>query len=304
MTSDAFLKSIQENSFSLGLTWNLHPGTTVRAGSGLVDVTMDGDTTAIQAISLVGGVGANSRVMLLLVPPSSIYIVGFLDTVAGYRYSDTVFYALNGSFNPANYPGLRAVRVRCQAGGNGGGGAAVTVASQTSGGSGGQGGGYAESFITAAVLGTSPITVTVGAGGGGNSGASGSEGGDSSFGSLVIADHGDASSVGLVAGAAGTAGWVDGGGGGVQSNTGDFIVTGGGGGSGGRLGVSGAAGGMGGGSFLGHGGRGCGVTTGSQAGLNGVSWGSGGGGAANGPSHSALVGGDGAHGLVIVDVYV
>src|SRR5678809_1768932 len=43
---------------------------------------MDGDdsNTKIQAISLIGYLGANVRVMLLVTPPSSIYIVGLIQT--------------------------------------------------------------------------------------------------------------------------------------------------------------------------------------------------------------------------------
>lgn len=232
----------------------------------------------------------------------SLVVAGAFTPSVGYLYSQTVFYAANGTFSKGSYTGLRAVRVRCVAGGNGGGGAAATAASQTSGGSGGQAGGYAESWILAASLASSE-TVTVGAGGAGVSGASGAEGADTSFGSLVVADHGDANSVGLVAGTAGTGGFVRGGQS-TQFNTGDLIIAGTGGGSGGRLGTSGAVGGTGGPSPLGAGGGGAGITTGSAAGQNAVSWGAGGGGAANGPSNAARAGGNGGNGLVIVDIYV
>lgn len=232
----------------------------------------------------------------------NLVVAGSFTPSVGYLYKQTVFFVANGTFTKASYTGLRAVRVRCQAGGNGGGGAAATAASQTSGGSGGQAGGYAESFILAASLAANE-TVTVGAGGAGVSGASGAEGADTSFGSLVVADHGDTGSVGLVAGTAGTAGWVRGGQD-LQFNTGDLIISGSGGGSGGRLGTSGAAGGTGGNSPLGAGGGGAGITTGSAAGQNAINWGGGGGGAANGPSNSARAGGNGGNGIVIVDIYV
>jgi hypothetical protein len=40
----------------------------------------DDSNTRIQAISLIGYLGANVRVMLLVTPPSSIYIVGLVQT--------------------------------------------------------------------------------------------------------------------------------------------------------------------------------------------------------------------------------
>jgi hypothetical protein len=232
----------------------------------------------------------------------SLVVGGAFTPSTGYLFKQRVIFTANGTFTKASYTGLRAVRVMCQAGGNGGGGAAATGASQTSGGSGGRGGGYAESFILAAALASSE-TVTVGAGGAGVSGASGAEGGDSSFGSLVIADHGDSSSVGLVAGAGGTGGFVTGQAG-TQVNTGDLVIGGGPGGAGGRLGTSGAVGGTGGNAVLGPGGGGTGITTGGATGNGGRSYGGGGGGACVGPSLAARAGGDGAAGIVIVDVYV
>jgi hypothetical protein len=79
---NTLLQAVQQNSFSLGLTWNLHPATVADGGAGLISVIMDGDdsNTRIQAISLIGYLGANVRVMLLVTPPSSIYIVGLVQT--------------------------------------------------------------------------------------------------------------------------------------------------------------------------------------------------------------------------------
>lgn len=220
----------------------------------------------------------------------------------GYVYSETVYYTTNGNFSKGSYAGLQAVRVRVQAAGNAGGGAPATGASQTSGGSGGASGGYAESFLLAASL-AATETVTVGTGGTGVSGAAGNEGGDSSFGTLVVADHGDANSVGLSSTVAGTPGLVSGGRG-TYTQTGQLTIAGAGGGAGGRLGTTGALGGVGGSSPLGEGGSGNGITTGTGQGQAGKGYGSGGSGSCIGPSNSALAGGAGADGIVIIDIYV
>jgi hypothetical protein len=299
------VQAVVENAKALGIKWTLRPGyiSSLDFTQATASVVLDGDDTSITAINILGPINLNARVMCLIVPHEAVYVIGRLGNYGlGYQLSQTVQFTGSGTFTKSDYTGLRAVRVRCQAGGNGGGGAAATGASQTSGGSGGQGGGYAESFILTALLAASE-TVTVGGGGAGNSGASGSEGADSSFGTLVVADHGDASSVGLVAGAAGTGGFVTGGKT-TQTSTGDLTISGGGGGAGGRIGVSGAVGGTGGSSQLGNGGSGSGVTTGAAAGTDGTLYGAGGGGACVGPSQTARAGGAGAAGIVLVDIYV
>jgi hypothetical protein len=82
MNVNTLLQSMQENAFSLGFTWNLHPATVVEGGSGLVNVNMDGDSanTTIQAVSLVGTLIPDARVMLLLTPPASIFVIGIIST--------------------------------------------------------------------------------------------------------------------------------------------------------------------------------------------------------------------------------
>src|SRR5690606_34295960 len=111
---------------------------------------------------------------------------------AGYVYGGTVYFTSSGTFTKADYPGLRAVRVKVQAGGGGGGGAAGTSPGEEAAAAGGGGGEYAESFIPASGL-SAAETITVGTGGsGGAAGFNiGSTGGDSSFGSHVVAKGGD-----------------------------------------------------------------------------------------------------------------
>jgi hypothetical protein len=119
--------------------------------------------------------------------------VGWVHTASAgtpsYDFVETVYFTSSGTFSKADYPWLRAIRVKCQGGGGAGGGV-------TSGGSGvaeagsGSGGGYAESFITDIAGLDATVTVTRGAGGAGVSGGNGNAGESSSFGALVIGDGG------------------------------------------------------------------------------------------------------------------
>jgi hypothetical protein len=106
-----------------------------------------------------------------------------------YAFRETVYFTSNGTFTKADYPWLRAIRVRVVGGGGGGGGAATTSSNQTANAEGGPGGVYAESFITNIAGLSASVTVTVGSGGsGGSAGANnGAAGGNSSFGSTVSA---------------------------------------------------------------------------------------------------------------------
>jgi hypothetical protein len=94
---------------------------------------------------------------------------------AVYRFVTTVYFTSSGTFTKADYPWLRAIRVKCQGGGGGGGGAATTGVGQQAISSGGAGGAYAESFITNIAGLDASVTVTRGAGGTG--GAAGNNAG-------------------------------------------------------------------------------------------------------------------------------
>jgi len=213
----------------------------------------------------------------------------------GYQYWKTVTFSANGTFTKADHVGLRAVRIRCQAGGGAGGGAAATAAGEGSAGGGGEGGAYAESFKVAADL-AAAETVTVGAGGTGVSGGNGNVGGTSSFGTLVSAAGGDAGT----ATAASATGASLSGATSTQAMTGDVQIGGGGGGACVRD-LAKSFGGQGGDSAMGTGGRGAGQ---GIAGSNGRGYGGAGGGAANNASEAARAGGNGTGGRVLVDVYV
>lgn len=154
-------------------------------------------------------------------------------------------FAASGSYTlPTN---AVSVEVHCIAGG-GGGGAGRRGATSTArfGGGGGGGGEYRAARLTAATVGTSPVTVTVGGGGAGGTysgtndqnGGNGGTGGTTSFGSHCVATGGGAGQGGSTT--AGTAG--AGGSGGTGSLANANGGAGGAGGGGGGNGTSGSQG--------------------------------------------------------------
>lgn len=71
----------------LGLKWRITPATTgansyVGAG-GYIGVTLDGDTSISTAVSLVGPIQPGARVMVLDVPPTNKYVIGWVGATAG-----------------------------------------------------------------------------------------------------------------------------------------------------------------------------------------------------------------------------
>lgn len=206
-----------------------------------------------------------------------------------YRLSQTVYFTGSGTFSKASYPWLKAVKVRLVGGGAGG----ASAGSNNTGSGGGGGGGYAEKFITDITGLASSVTVTVGAGGnGGGSGFNiGSNGGTTSFGSLVVA----------TGGTGGRGHWeafASGGSGGIGT-AGDLLI-GGQGGGGATIGFG--KGGFGGSSQLGGGGAEVVRTDAFEANGNaGRNYG--GGGSGGGDKSASGTGGNGANGVVIVELY-
>jgi hypothetical protein len=224
--------------------------------------------------------------------------VSVLGDGSGLGLRQTVEIKTDDTFDKGDYPWLRAVMVYAQGGGGGGGGAAATGAGELSIGGGGRGGSFGRRMIAVATLPAS-VTVTIGAGGVGGSGSNGGVGGSTTFGSLLTAPGGGGGdkqgpTTILQTAQAGDAGTV--------SSTGDINTAGGAGGPG--IGVyaastNGVQGGQGGDSFFGSGGG----SINSGAGNDGVLFGGGGGGAARKESLSAADGGDGASGIVVVELY-
>lgn len=204
----------------------------------------------------------------------------------------------SGTYTPT--PGTTKVIVEVQGGGGGGGGVAATGAAQYAVSGGGASGCYAKSLLTS---GFSGVSVTVGAGGaGGAAGAnSGSQGGTSSFGSLISCPGGFGGAGQIAVGnGTPTFGQVSG----TQNNaTGGNLVNASSNTASLGFGISsnGMVSGSGCASQFGGGGKG--IVGSSNAGLNAVSYGAGGGGAANNSSGSALAGGNGAPGVIMIWEY-
>ena len=220
----------------------------------------------------------------------------------GYRYVDSVYFTSNGTFTKADYPWLRAVRLKMVGGGGGGGGAAATGATTTCAASGGGAGVYGEVFITDIAALSSSITVTVGAGGGGGAAGAndGAAGGTTSFGASISVDGGPYG-IGITAGTSPrirTANSAS------TGNTGvDFSIPGNAGGPGWAIdglfipGVGGEN------VFSARSNVTLGGASSSRDGPAGRDYGGGGSGAGNGFSRSGASGGNGADGIVVVELF-
>lgn len=227
-------------------------------------------------------------------------LASIVGTGTGYRYGGAISATVASStFTKSSYPGLRAVRVRCWGSGGAGGGAAAASAGQHTVGGGGGAGGYSESFILASAL-AATETITVPSGGTGVVGGAGNDGGDVSFGTLVIAKGGLG---GETAGSNALATSAIGGKGG-GNGTGDIIGTGAPG-TGGTGDATLAISGVGGSGYWGGGGQAVYTPSGSgsNAGNNGTGWGAGGGGAAVNAGGTAKAGGVGTRGMCLVELY-
>lgn len=212
------------------------------------------------------------------------------------------------TFVKANYPGLSAIRVRVQGGGGGGAGV-LGASSQAGAGAGGSGGGYAESLFSDLTDLPETVTVVVGSGGaaGTSSSTAGSAGGESYFmnsGAFAVRAPGGNGAVASSTSA--TLPRVVGGTVASGTNFNGEIVKRGSFASPGILcsTINGQAG-SGGDSFLGTGGLGPSyATAGALAGTAGGTYGGGGSGAIVLNSTLGRSGGDGAPGVVIVELYM
>lgn len=233
-------------------------------------------------------------------------VEGRLD--AGYVYGGQVVYTSSDTFSKADYPGLRAVRVKCQGAGGGGGGVAATGAGERAVSAGGNGGGYAEKFILVDDL-SGDETVTVGAGGSGGPAGNnaGSSGGDSSFGSHCVGEGGIGGSGGFLSNVSTFTG--ESGSSTLAGGTGDLVIRGGGAGVGFSFGTGIRQGhnSQGGGSHLGAATnvtRQGGNTTGSNGqGSDGIPYGGGASGLISRDNALATAGKKGADGIVLVELY-
>jgi hypothetical protein len=219
----------------------------------------------------------------------------------GHVFVETVYFTSSGTFTKASYPWLRAIRVKVQGAGAGGGGAGATGAGAVSNGGGGSGGGYAEKFITDIAGLASSVTVTVGAGGPGGSGAvAGTNGGNSEF-DTVIGSGGIGGTMIATSIADATTGGQAGG----SASGGDINIAGGRSGGRSRKPSSGLAVLGGGGSSRFGWGREDVLLASTNAinGVSGTGFGSGGSGAASQNGSGTANAGNGADGIVIVELY-
>lgn len=207
------------------------------------------------------------------------------------RLINVQIFAASATYTP--HAGMLTAVVEVQGGGSAGYGSAATGSGQGSVGSPGVSGSYCKSRIAAANIGASQV-VTVGAGGVGVSGAAGGVGGTSSFGALLSAPGG---SGGTIVGPGAPP--FSAGGGYATAASGGFMFA--------MTGAVGAPslmitagigfGGPGGQSFFGPGAP---AIAGGSAGTPAVNYGAGGSGTANPQSSSAIAGGNGMQGFVII----
>lgn len=79
--------AIAERADQLGLVWRLVPGTVDQPGDdGVMRVVLDGDTVAIDAVTMIGRLPVGARVFTILSPPAGVHVVGFL----GYDFPPAV----------------------------------------------------------------------------------------------------------------------------------------------------------------------------------------------------------------------
>jgi hypothetical protein len=223
-----------------------------------------------------------------------------------YFFRQTLYLTTSTTFVKANYPWLRAIRVKCQAGGGSGGGCTAISSGQVAAGKSAAGGVYSESFITNIAALAASVPVTVGAGGAVTPAPQvGLNGGDSSFGSLVVAQGGTAGgsqdfSFPPNFPANATVG--------PTSGVGDLVLFGGSGMAAVALSASWVQAGMGGGSHMSQPVPGVigvnGVGAGGSNGAAGRTFGGGGTGGVNTAAGAAArTGGAGARGIVILELF-
>lgn len=288
------IKDLLTQAKRLRLVQQYRPATVIANGTpNATQVLVDGDTQAQRAVSLIGRVGANARVMTMTVAPEGLFIIGFY----GVTTQPTLeTFATPGTNRWQKPTGLKYAIVEGVGGGGGGGGVTGGAASTQGEGGGGGGGGYFKKLFLASEVDDS-VSFNVGAGGGGgaNGASNGTTGGSTTFDSCTAVGG-----TGGTAGGTSTAGtaYADGGAGGTASG-GDINISGSKG-SGGRVLVGAAV-------ILGRGGdsqKGAGAAASASAGGNGNN-GSlyGGGGSGAFATTVTRAGGTGASGIVIVTSY-
>jgi len=223
------------------------------------------------------------------------------DSFLGYpgRLINVQVFTSSGTYTPT--PGTKKVRVKMTGGGGAGGGTAPTSSSQIASGVGGNSGTYSESIMIDIAI-ASGAACIVGTAGVGSAGATGGNGGASSFGSILFAPGGAGGSLGTAGGAGTGAPDLSSGTPGSGSAL-SFTIPGGGGTGPFNISVvsAGTKSGRGGDGQYGQGGA---SINGTISPRPATGYGAGGGGNAAGPGAlTAIAGGSGSGGLVIVEEY-
>lgn len=90
----------------LGLTWRLRPATIdVSTVSGSSMAVLDGDTVPIRVIPLVGSVSLGDRVMVVSVPPSGHYVIGWANSPP-WETVDSLIISTDGTYYNSTAEGL------------------------------------------------------------------------------------------------------------------------------------------------------------------------------------------------------
>jgi hypothetical protein len=97
-------RSLISNAERLGLIWSLRPATTVGPlADGTPRVVIDGATTPISAMSLLGFLPADVRVMVLITPPAGIHVVGVIDWTTWYQPALQNSWTNRAGFQPLSF---------------------------------------------------------------------------------------------------------------------------------------------------------------------------------------------------------
>jgi hypothetical protein len=108
----AVVSEVRDNAPNLGMTWTLRPATvgTFDGTTRVAQITLDGDAESVPAISLVDGLMAGTRVMVMSVPPSGNYIVGITGYANDTAWTDFAMVTTSSGTPPSVGSGSQGAR--------------------------------------------------------------------------------------------------------------------------------------------------------------------------------------------------
>lgn len=286
---DLIVAQVHDNAYAVpGDDWVLEVVTGTPAGSPVAPTVPDSAIALAQIAVAAGAVAITAGDITDRREPYTLCQISLREIV--------VLDEGDPGFSKADYPGAQRLRVIAIGDGGGGGGSEATGAGESAVATGGSGGTTAIAVLDVADL-ADTESISVGTGGNGGSGGAGSDGDGTSFGSWVVAPGGLGGSEGTAGASADATPGADA----AVGGTGDIIIPGSATAASFRSSTpAGSFASNGGDSMYGSGGRG---KTLDGVGVDGTGYGGGGGGAKTGESSSAKVGGDGAPGAIIVEIY-